>query len=349
MKRINLTLAVVWLAAAGSVVAEPAQPTRPPEADPVAEALPILQAKYAGFSELHYQAGDRLSDLAARSDGKISLVTPDLGGPRPILVTLLPDDIVYLRAGSFSPRKDWTQFAADLKALLDGKSPEGAVVDLRANSSADYSGAAQFLGLFAPGDTALLKYVAAPAPAPAPLHFHAPIVVLTNNLTAAAAEALAGCLKSDGALVVGRTTAGSGFEEDKLSSGLVLRFAVPLASAPGDTMMRPVVPDLALAVDDHNEKAALTLIRDEHVLDVIEESAPRARMSEASLVHGQDPEWDAYLASLEKGPVLLSLPRIHDPVLITALDSLRAIRLSQTPPPADATANNAPAVAAPME
>ena len=54
-------------------------------------------------------------------------------------------------------------------------------------------------------------------------------------------------------------------------------------------------------------------------------------MSEASLVQGQDPEWDDYLSSLEKGPVLLSLPHIHDPVLIAALDSLRAIRFSQGP------------------
>jgi hypothetical protein len=96
-------------------------------------------------------------------------------------------------------------------------------------------------------------------------------------------------------------------------------------------------------VDDHTEKAALTLIKDNQILDVIQESAERHRMSEASLVQGQDPEWDDYLASLEGRPVLLSLPVIHDVVLISALDSLKAIRLSQRPsPPAQATADASP-------
>jgi hypothetical protein len=70
-------------------------------------------------------------------------------------------------------------------------------------------------------------------------------------------------------------------------------------------------------------------------------------MSEASLVNGQDPEWDAYLATLQNSPVLLSLPRIHDPVLVAGLDSVRAIRLSGSPTavpaaqPSQAAANDA--------
>ena len=83
-----------------------------------------------------------------------------------------------------------------------------------------------------------------------------------------------------------------------------------------------------MTVHDHDEKAALILIKDNQILDVIQESAERHRMTEAALVQGQDPEWDDYLASLEQRPVLLSLPVIHDVVLISALDSLKAIRLS---------------------
>jgi hypothetical protein len=323
-----------------------------PAADPTAEALPILQAKYVNFAELHYQSGDHLSDLSARSEGKISVVSPDNAAPAPISTTVLPDGIAYWRLASFTPRKDWTGLMADFNAMADAQHVFGAVLDLRANASDDYAGAAQVLNFFVPNDTSLLKYgpqIALAEPkAPtltAQLHFTGPIIVLTNGQTAGAAEALAGCLKSDGGLVVGRATAGVGFEEDKLSDGEILRFAVPLAPRVGDTMVRPVTPDIALTVDDHNERAALTLIRDDHVLDVIQESAERQRMSEASLVKGQDPEWDAYLASLERGPVLLSLPRIHDPVLVTALDSLRAIHLYGAPAPAPvqqaAAANNA--------
>ncbi len=42
-----------------------------------------------------------------------------------------------------------------------------------------------------------------------------------------------------------------------------------------------------MTVDDHNEKAALMLIREDRVLDVIQEQATRKRMSEATLVSGQ--------------------------------------------------------------
>jgi hypothetical protein len=140
------------------------------------------------------------------------------------------------------------------------------------------------------------------------------MVVLINNQTAGAAEVLAIRLKADGALVIGRPTLGGA------------------ASA-------AVEPDIALTVDDHSEKAALTLIRDNHISDVIQESVGRHRMSEAALVAGDDPEWDDYLASLERKPVLLSLPVIHDTALIRALDSLKAIRLSQKPFPAQATAS----------
>ena len=359
MKIINVTFAAIWLAAGGGLIAEPAAaPTAPsaasaPVADPTAEALPILQAKYVNFADLHYQTGDHLSDLTARSEGKISLVSPESSTPTPILNAVLPDGIAYWRLGSFTPKKDWASVAGDLKSMIDTQHVFGAVLDLRANASDDYAGAAQVLSLFVPNDTSLLRYAVqvktpeTPAPVLAQPHFSGPIIVLTNDQTANAAEALAGCLKSDGGLVIGRATAGTGFEEAKLSNGEILRFAVPLSPQIGDTMIRPVTPDIAMNVDDRNERAALTLIRDDHVLDVIQESAERRRMSEASLVKGQDPEWDAYLASLENGRVLLSLPRIHDPVLVTGLDSLRAIRLSEAPSALPvqqaAAANDAPA------
>jgi hypothetical protein len=351
MKIINLSFAAWWVVTGGLLIAEPTAPLGTPGAaggDPTAEALPILQAKYVNFADLHYQNGDHLSDLSARSSGKISVVAPGHDAPTPILTAVLPDGVAYWRLGSFTPKKDWPSLAADFKSMIGARHVSGAVLDLRANASEDYTGAARVLGLFAPNDTSLARYappltigetLAVPAP------FSGPIIVLTNGQTAGAAEALAGCLKSDGGLVVGRATAGTGFEEDRLSNGEILRFAVALKPQIGDTMIRPVTPDLALKVDEQNERAALALIRDDHLLDVIEESAERKRMSEASLVQGQDPEWDAYLASLENGRVLLSLPRVHDPVLVTALDSLRAIRLSEAPAPAAvpsaAASNNA--------
>jgi hypothetical protein len=356
MKIIHGTLLGLWLVAGGLLSAEPspipAPATSPaPPADPIAEALPVLQAKYVDFAGLHYKAGDKLADLAARSDGKVRLFMPETVMATPVLTAVLPDDVAYLRVGSFTPEKNWGVVAAELKEMKGTAHTFGVVVDVRGNASDDYAGAAQVLSFLVPNDTSLLDFAARtkakgdlPKLAPPGFTLDGPIVVLINGETAGAAEGLAGCLKADGGLVVGRATAGTGFEEDKLSNGEVMRFAT-LLPARGDTMIRPVLPDIAMKVDDHNETAALMLIREDHVLEVVEESAERHRMSEAALVKGQDPEWDAYLASLERAPVLLSLPRIHDPVLVTALDSVRAIHLSQSPtaepaPPQAAVAND---------
>jgi Peptidase family S41 len=323
--------------------ADALSPVSAPAPDPVAEVLPVLQSSYPGFAALHYQTGNHLSDLIARSNGQIILDSVS-AGPTPIFTAALPDGIIYWRLASFTPKKDWADLANDLRQAI--KSDTGAVLDLRSNTTPDdYAGAAQVASLFAPDNTSLDKYL--PEKGAATLHlavtdhvFQGPLVVLTNDQTTGAAEALAGCLKMNGALVVGQaaTDTASFFDEHKFSNGQALRFAV--TPPPGiPPTVAAVVPDIALTVDEHNEKAALSLIREDHVLDVIEESAARHRLSEASLVHGQDPEWDDYLASLEKGPVLLSLPQIHDPVLITALDSLRAIRFSQEHAPTQAAVN----------
>jgi hypothetical protein len=96
----------------------------------------------------------------------------------------------------------------------------------------------------------------------------------------------------------------------------------------------------------------LALIEKNQLPDVIQESAQRHRMSEAELVQGNDPEWDSYLATLEtkaNAHVLLSLPPIHDVVLIEAIDSLKAIQVTQAPVPTTTAANAAPAASASLQ
>jgi hypothetical protein len=327
------------------------------QADPLAEALPTLQAKYFDFKALNYKPGDKLEDLIARSNGEISLGAPQTAAaPIPIVTASLPGGVIYWRLASFTPEKSWL----DLETQLEQESGNaaGIILDLRSNVAPDdYHGAAQILGFFAPEDHALSQYDAVGIDHEARIPnrpIRLPMVVLTNDETTGAAEALAAFLKADGALVVGRATHGQAviFEEQKLSSGQVLRFAVEnISMADGAPLWgHSVTPDISVTVDDRTEKAALTLIKDNQILDVIEESPQRHRLSEASLVQGQDPEWDDYLASLERRPVLLSLPVIHDAVLIRALDSLKAIRLSQRPsPPAQTTANASPPAASSIQ
>jgi hypothetical protein len=327
-----------------------------PAADPLAEALPMLQMKYVDFKALNSKQGDHLSDLIARSNGGISLVTPETASaPIPIVTATLPGGVIYWRLASFTPEKSWLDLGTQLKQ--ESGNAAGIILDLRSNIAPDdYHGAAQILGFFAPEDLALSKYdaVGIDHGATIPDHsFHSPIIVLTNNQTTGAAEALAAFLKADGALVVGRATQGKAaiFKEQKLFSGQVLRFAVEnIAMADGTPLWNhPVTPDIAMTVDDHAEKAALALIKDNQILDVIEESPERHRLSEASLVQGQDPEWDDYLASLERKPVLLSLPVIHDVVLVSALDSLKAIRLSERSVPPESRADASPQSSASLQ
>jgi len=337
------------------LLADPAAVVSAPAADPIAEALPILQAKYVDFQSLNYKPSDKLEDLIARSNGGICLVAPNATTPTPIITTTLPDGILYWRLASFGlpPGKGWP----DMVAQPHQADVRGIILDLRSNMTPDdYEGAIHIRNLFGPNYPIEEPTATTPKDQnPITQRFPFPRIVLTNHQTTGAAEALAEFLQADGALVVGRATAGrvGAYQECKLSSGQILRYAV--ASTTGcdpaaefefrsetPTWNRPVVPDIALTEDEHTEKAALMLIRDDHILDVIQESAERHRMSEASLVQGQDPEWDQYLASLEKGPVLLSLPTIHDNVLISALDSLKAIQFSQRPAPAQATASVSP-------
>jgi len=353
MNILNLTL-LSLLALTGPVPAADAPAVVPPvTADTLSEALPILQAKYIDFKALGYKPGDKLSDLVARSNGEISLSTPATSPypPPPILTANLPGNILYWRLATFTPPKSWLDLGTQLEQARGNTA--GIILDLRSNLAPDnYAGAAQVLSFLVPADITFMRYLdqmtdesGLPSLPILGHKINAPIVVLTNNQTSGAAEALAGFLQADGALLVGRPTSGKAafFGEQKLSSGQVLRFTTGnISKADGIPLFgHPVVPDISLNVSDHNEKAALILIKDNQILDVIQESAQRHRMTEASLVQGQDPEWDDYLASLEQKPVLLSLPVIHDVALISALDSLKAIRLSERTLGSPATTNAA--------
>ena len=334
--------------------AEPSAVVPAPAVDSMAEALPVLQMSYVDLQALKYKPGDKLEDLVVRSNGELSLVG-ESPSPTPIITATLSDGVAYWRLASFTPGKGWPELAAELKDAMQHNPGCGAVLDLRSNEAPqDMRGASQMMAFFAPGDNTLTRYNLKDVDLNQLLcdnlipdsPFHGPLVVLTDKRTTGSAEVLAACLKADGALVVGTATAGRGaaFGELKLSSGKTLRFVadhVRLADG-SDPWNHPVTPDIALTIDDHAEKAALMLIKDNRIDDVIGESPERHRLNEAALVQGQDPEWDAYLDSLEKKPFLLSLPVIHDTVLISALDSLKAIRLSQRTVPAQVQADASP-------
>ena len=311
----------------------------PKPAELISEALPILLKSYPHYSALAVKEGDTLGEIISRSHGEISLKPPppDLVSS-PILATSLPGDTIYWRLASFVPKTSWSDLEVDL-----AQAKQGIILDLRANAVPDdFQGATSILNLFAVSDTTLSKFKApnsASPPNPGADHlFHEPIIVLINGQTTGAAEALAACLKADGALVIGRKSQGSGavFEQHVLSSGQVLRYlSDEVTLADGTTLWgHPVLPDIEVPVNDQMEKTALVLIEKEGPLEVVGESAQRHRLNEATLVQGQDPDFDAYVAEHEKkpdSPAPNLTPVVRDIVLIHALDSLKAIQISQKP------------------
>jgi len=242
-----------------------AEPATSPPSDLQAEVLPILQANYIDAQKLSAKEGEHLGAIIAHSNGEISLCSPEADStPVPILTAFLPGNIIYWRLASFTPENGWSGLTTQLDQWTK-QGAEGIILDLRSNIALDdYTGAAQIAGFFAPDGTVLFTgrdasgsdhaYAAKHTGLP----FHQPVILITNNQTTGAAEALAACLKIQGALVIGQTTKGSAaiFEEQKLSSGQLLRFihAQVFLSDGTELWGHPVSPDIGLTVNEQNEK-----------------------------------------------------------------------------------------------
>lgn len=309
--------------------------------DLLTEAFPILRANYIDSKKLPAKEGEHLSDLIAQSGGAISLCAQEADAlPAPMVTAFLPDNIIYWRLACFTPETGWPELAMQLDQWT-GQGAAGIVLDLRSNRAPDdYVGAARIASYFVPAGTLLFTsrnvsgndcaYTGTHQGAP----FHQPIVLLTDKQTVGAAEVLTACLKDRGALVMGQGTTGKAaiFTEEKLSSGQILRYVSARICLPDGTKLwgHPISPDIDLIANEQNEKNALALIDRHGVLDVIRQTAERHRLNEASLVQGENPELDDYLASHgKKSDASAVKPALQDIALINALDSLKAIRLSQ--------------------
>jgi hypothetical protein len=321
--------------------------------DPLGAALPVLQSAYVDFPRLQIHPGDTLENVISQGDGKILEVQAGLrpADTTPILAALLPEQVVYCRVATFHPQGSWSDLAAQIGRWI-GQGAGGVIIDLRSNGTPDdFDGAAHLAGLFLPAGQPLFGLrdarqnlqpyvsIASSATAVPGLPVAVPVAILVDGRTAGAAEAFSAVLSRHGALVFGEATAGRGglFKEFFLDDSHGLRYLAGEVVLPdGSTLWgHPVVPDIGVAADSKKEQAALNLIGQEHIADVIGEAAQRHRMSEASLVRGEDPEIDASLAAQSAGPGGLSSPlATQDIVLVDALDSLKAIRFSQQ---ADAT------------
>ena len=325
----NCLVLVLSLAALG-LKAAPVYPTLDLDSSKP-QLLALVRANYVDYSKINYKGND-LGQVIAQSQGGVS-VTPAPAASSKMFGTTLPGNVIYWRAGSFTPATSWADLTAKTNDAAANAS--GMILDLRSNTAPDdFGGALRIAAFLSRGQTGLtFQQAAFQIPAvTGTLHGQPMLVVLTNRQTQGAAEILAAALQARGALVMGEETTGKAaiFQEVPLSSGSVLRYATShvYLSNGTDLWNRPVVPDVTTTADSQEEAGALALIDRQQVSNVITEDAPRHRMSEAALVKGQDPEQDAFISSHEQA-VVAQAPVTRDIALVEALDSFKAIRVLQ--------------------
>jgi hypothetical protein len=295
------------------------------------EVVALLRANYVDYSKAADQRNN-LQSMIAHSRGGLSVASIPATDER-MFSTLLPNNVIYWRAGSFTPATSWDEMTAQ----ACGAQPTGLVLDLRSNTTPDdFAGAMRIASFLSQGQTGLVfheaGYTAVAASQPS-LQSAPTVIVLTDKQTRGAAEILAAALQARGALVMGQATSGNAaiFHEIPLNSGHVLRYAsshVYLSSGV-DLWNHPVMPDVTTPVRSRDEAQALALIDRQQVGAVITEDANRHRMCEAALVRGQDPEQDTFIAAHEAAAPAPQAPVTRDLALVEALDSLKAIRVVQ--------------------
>lgn len=246
----------------------------------------------------------------------------------PFRAEILDGRVGYVRLGSIG-----TESLAQLDAALAdfaAKKAEGLVLDLRATpESADYPMAAQVCERFVPKGAALFSllspadkqekiFTSSRAPA-----FQGVIVVLADEDTAGAAEVVAAALRRHAkAMVVGTNTSGRAVEFTllPLGGGHHLRYATAEARVAGLPPLYPrgIEPDLGVRQTPEDKKAILDGALEKGIAGYVFESE-RARMNEAALVAGTNPEIDAE----ETATPLLDRPLQRAVDLVTAIKLFR--------------------------
>ena len=162
------------------------------------------------------------------------------------------------------------------------------------------------------------------------------LTVLVDGDTAGAGEVIAAVLRTHvSAYVIGRQTKGEAaqFEEMPLAGGRVLRVAVGEVTLPDATPVFPggLTPDLVLNVPQEKTDEVLQLAMNSGGVAPLVLEKPRARMNEAALIGGTNPELDEMqeIHRLRaKGQEPAKLPR--DEALQRALDFITSIRVYES-------------------
>jgi Peptidase family S41 len=251
---------------------------------------------------------------------------------------ILDGHIGYLRLGSLN--------SANLQALdknlgsFAAKKVDALVIDLRASQATnDFAMAAEFAKRFCPKGKPLftLRKPAAREDrvfnSDRDLAFRGLIMVLTDDDTAGAAEALADALRFyDKGLIMGQPTAGRAVEYSDLPlpSGKILRVAVAeIVSAEGHSLfLEGIKPDVPVEMSMVDKRQIFQLSSEKGMGPFVYE-AGRPHMNEAALLAGTNPEVEAAETAQQRRGRAPEKPPTHDPVLQRALDVVTSLEIYQ--------------------
>ncbi len=236
----------------------------------------------------------------------------------------------YVRIGAVRPGLD-RAFMATIESMLTNGALRGMVIDLRFAGGTDYGAAAEFAGLFADKEPAVIKAAKDVFKASAgDKAILIPVMVLANRETAGAAEAAAAGLREiKAALIIGNKTAGqaTAFEDFKMSTGDTVRIATePVQLGNGKAIpLGGVVPDILVTVLPDEEKRFL---KDPYFVDKSGDRSTNTnrRITEADLVRQRKEgiSLEQVVSDRENEPAN-RVAIVTDPSLARALDVLKAL------------------------
>ena len=306
------------------------------------QALELLKSNYVRSDAFHEAALNRatLQGLLERMGGGASIRSGTAETPEesPFRSEILDEHIGYVRLGSLTKGR-LAEFDAAL-GNFNAKKVASLVLDLRATpASSDFELAAEFIKRLVPKGKMLFA-IRRPSAKQERMFtsdldpaFKGIVVTVIGRETAGAPEVIAAVLRAEGnALTVGRRTAGQAAEyaEVPLRGGKTLRVAVAEVKLPQNLAVFPdgLKPDLPVEVSTRDEQDALRQELEKGVAGLVYE-IERARLNEASLVAGTDPELDADQEAQRKGKANADdgdAP-LCDSVLQRAVDLVTTLRI----------------------
>src|SRR4051812_1345620 len=234
---------------------------------------------------------------------------------------ILDGHIGYLRLGALN-QQNLGALDSSLQSFT-GKKVDAVVLDFRASPATnDFAVAAQFAKRFCPKDKLLFTLRKTTAKQERTFtsdrdpSYQGLLVLLADNDTAGAAEAVAGVIRIyQKALIIGQQTAGRAVEYSdlKLPSGKVLRVAVGEAILPEGRPLFPggLKPDVPVEMAAADKREIFQASRDKGMTPFIVENS-RPHLNEAALISGKNPELEAMEAAQRKNRNP-EKPGVHDP------------------------------------